>query len=64
MKLYLSLSYFLDVVPPPGAYNTDNLNIEKTVCVEKEDDPDLIVKRAPFNTSVVRFESTKSIQII
>ena len=36
------------------------MNIEKNVYVETEEDPDLMTKRAPFNTSVPRFELNKS----
>jgi hypothetical protein len=46
----------LEIIPPPGAYDVENFNIEKAVRVEKEEDPDLAVKKPPFNSSIPRFD--------
>lgn len=46
----------IEFYPPPGAYNIDHHTIEKVTKIENEDDPDLTVKKPPFNTGMPRFK--------
>ena len=42
-------------MPPPGAYDVRNFNIEKKVEVIQEEDPDLNIDKPPFLSKVERF---------
>ncbi len=53
------LYLFKETIPPPGAYNVDHFTIAKATTVEKEEDPDLAVKKPPFNTGLPRFPELK-----
>ena len=45
--------------PAPNAYNVDNLTIAKSVIREEDEDPELLPKREPFNSSQPRFKEPK-----
>jgi hypothetical protein len=47
-------------IPPPGAYIVENYTIAKNVKAESEEDPDLAIKKPPFNTGVARFKEKPS----
>lgn len=47
-----------DQFPAPGAYEAKNHTIELAVRVEKEEDPDLRVKKPGFGSSMPRFSES------
>lgn len=48
-----------DNFPPPGAYVVENYTIAKETKIEKEEDPDLAIKKPPFNSGVDRFQAPR-----
>ena len=57
-KRKVDLSQFLLIVtakiPPVGHYNLDMFTIQENTKMEQEDDPDLKIERAAFNTGQKR----------
>ena len=45
--------------PAPNAYKPENFTIAKSIIKEEEEDPELIPRREPFNSSQPRFKEPK-----